>query len=660
MSSQWLSMTRRALVGSPLRTAARIARCWRAEWSMFFVQHRDGVEHVVQVGLHHGHRPDRERRVGDRRDRQVEARVGLPVLGGVRRRRHVVVRRDQELLPVRGQVALGRDVAGAGLDHPPEDQHVAQRLAARPQRPGPPGGRLARPVAHHGAATTAPGGVHELGGAQRRDRLPQRRARDAQPLGQLALGREARAPRVDPEPDGGGELLDAALEGVVPPHRAQDGLAQLDAGVGRHAASLVTSRQRSQWFDFKPFTPGLWTCFRGRRYVEPTSPLDMGALMSESTELSKDEQLLAKLGYKQELSRSWSGFSNFAISFSIISILAGCFTTFYQGWNNGGPVAISWGWPLISAFILIIGFTMSELVSAYPTSGGIYWWASKMGGPAAGFFTGWLNLIGLLAVTASVAYGAATFLDLTISTISSSWADGYSPHPGVHPVRGDPGARRGDEHLPQPPARGRQQHLGVVARRRRGDRDPGPDHRAGHPPERELRVHRADQQLRLQQQQLLVPRAAAGLPAHAVHDHRLRRLGPPVGGDPRRGGRCGQGHLAVDLLLGHRRLRAAAGVRLRGAGPRQGDRGGRRHRRDLRAGAAGGLALPGAADLHRRPAVLHHRVPDQRVPDDLRVQPRRRDPRLDLAGEGQPARRGSRPTRSCSSPRSASSSRCPR
>src|SRR3954449_1197879 len=146
--------------------------------------------------------------------------------------------------------------------------------------------------------------------------------------------------------------------------------------------------------------------------------------MSDSTDLSKDEQLLEKLGYKQELSRSWSGFSNFAISFSIISILAGCFTTFYQGWNNGGPVAISWGWPLISAFILIIGFTMSELVSAYPTSGCISWWASKPGGRPAGFFTGWLTLIGLLAVTASVAYGAATFLDLTISTVSSGWADG--------------------------------------------------------------------------------------------------------------------------------------------------------------------------------------------------------------------------------------------
>lgn len=142
--------------------------------------------------------------------------------------------------------------------------------------------------------------------------------------------------------------------------------------------------------------------------------------------LNEDERHLARLGYAQELDRSWSGFSNFAISFSIISILAGCFTTFGQAWSNGGPIAISWGWPVISLFILIIGLTMSELVSAYPTSGGIYWWASKLGGPAAGFFTGWLNLIGLVAVTASVAYGAANFLDITISTMSESWAADYS------------------------------------------------------------------------------------------------------------------------------------------------------------------------------------------------------------------------------------------
>ncbi len=144
------------------------------------------------------------------------------------------------------------------------------------------------------------------------------------------------------------------------------------------------------------------------------------------TAVDEDERRLAEMGYKQELNRNWSGFSNFAISFSIISILAGCFTSFGLGWNNGGPAAIAWGWPIIASLILVIGLCMAELVSAYPTSGGIYWWAAKLGGAKAGFYTAWLNLIGLLAIVASVAYGCATFLDLTLDTVSKSWAKGYS------------------------------------------------------------------------------------------------------------------------------------------------------------------------------------------------------------------------------------------
>jgi len=127
-----------------------------------------------------------------------------------------------------------------------------------------------------------------------------------------------------------------------------------------------------------------------------------------------DEQRLAELGYKQELNRSWSGFQNFAISFTIISVLAGCFTTYYQAWNNGGPIAISWGWPIISAFILIIAFCMAELVSAYPTAGGIYWWAAKLGSPVWGWFTGWFNLLGLIAITASVDYFAGQFAGIVL------------------------------------------------------------------------------------------------------------------------------------------------------------------------------------------------------------------------------------------------------
>ena len=126
--------------------------------------------------------------------------------------------------------------------------------------------------------------------------------------------------------------------------------------------------------------------------------------------LSRDEQRLAELGYKQELNRGWSGFANFAISFSIISVLAGCFTTYGQALNNGGPIAISIAWPLISLLILCVAFSMSELASAYPTAGGIYYWASRLGGAGWGWFTGWFNLIGLVAVVASVDYVCASFL----------------------------------------------------------------------------------------------------------------------------------------------------------------------------------------------------------------------------------------------------------
>ena len=126
--------------------------------------------------------------------------------------------------------------------------------------------------------------------------------------------------------------------------------------------------------------------------------------------LTGDEQRLAELGYKQELHRGWSGFSNFAISFAIICILAGCFTTYGQALKNGGPIAISIAWPVICGLIMFVAFSMSELASAFPTAGGIYYWASRLGGAGWGWFTGWFNLIGLVAVVASVVYVSATFL----------------------------------------------------------------------------------------------------------------------------------------------------------------------------------------------------------------------------------------------------------
>ncbi|MGZ4462950.1 MAG: amino acid permease [Gaiellaceae bacterium] len=112
-----------------------------------------------------------------------------------------------------------------------------------------------------------------------------------------------------------------------------------------------------------------------------------------------------------------SGFSNFAISFTIISILSGTLTLYSTGINYGGPVMEAWGWPVVSVFVIIVGLGMAEIASKYPTAGGLYYWASKMGGPAWGWFTGWFNLIGQIAITAGIDYGAAIFADALLNLL---------------------------------------------------------------------------------------------------------------------------------------------------------------------------------------------------------------------------------------------------
>jgi amino acid transporter len=123
-----------------------------------------------------------------------------------------------------------------------------------------------------------------------------------------------------------------------------------------------------------------------------------------------DTRTLHRLGYAQELFRSMGGFQNFAISFTIISILAGCLTSYYIAFNQGGPVAVTWGWLIVGLFCVIVSLALGEIASTYPTAGGLYYWASKLGSPAWGWFTGWFNLVGQIAVTAAIGYGCAVFM----------------------------------------------------------------------------------------------------------------------------------------------------------------------------------------------------------------------------------------------------------
>ncbi len=127
-----------------------------------------------------------------------------------------------------------------------------------------------------------------------------------------------------------------------------------------------------------------------------------------------DAQALERLGYAQELLRRMGGFSSFAVSFSIISVLTGCITAYSDAIGPGGPAALGLGWPLVSAGTMLVALAMAELASAFPTAGALYHWSALLGGPGAGWITAMTNIVGQLAIVAAVDFGCASELAGTL------------------------------------------------------------------------------------------------------------------------------------------------------------------------------------------------------------------------------------------------------
>ncbi len=144
--------------------------------------------------------------------------------------------------------------------------------------------------------------------------------------------------------------------------------------------------------------------------------------MAETVDEDRDH--LHSMGYAQELHRGMSTFSNFAISFSIISILAGGMTSFWLGMATGGPRVITLGWIIVGFFALLVGMAMGEICSAYPTAGGLYYWSAKLAkknGARWAWFTGYFNLLGQIGVIASVDYALAIFTGYFIRMFDDSF-----------------------------------------------------------------------------------------------------------------------------------------------------------------------------------------------------------------------------------------------
>src|SRR6266849_2296958 len=143
--------------------------------------------------------------------------------------------------------------------------------------------------------------------------------------------------------------------------------------------------------------------------------------------VSQDTRDLERLGYAQQLFREMGGFSNFAISFSIISVLTGAVLLYGYGLKFAGPIVNSVGWPLVSVLTLCVAASMAELASAYPTAGGLYFWAFRLGGRTWAWVTAWLNMIGQVTITAGINVAAAIYLIGAVTRIFGLSAEATVP-----------------------------------------------------------------------------------------------------------------------------------------------------------------------------------------------------------------------------------------
>lgn len=134
---------------------------------------------------------------------------------------------------------------------------------------------------------------------------------------------------------------------------------------------------------------------------------------------NEDDRRLASLGYKQEMKRVFSLYTNFGLSASMISILLGVIPLYTFLLTTGGPAVMFWSWVIIGPFSFVIVLCLGEISCAYPTMGALYFWAFQLGGdewgPFSSWIAGWCNLLGQIAGVASGAYAGAEVIAALIA-----------------------------------------------------------------------------------------------------------------------------------------------------------------------------------------------------------------------------------------------------
>jgi amino acid transporter len=130
--------------------------------------------------------------------------------------------------------------------------------------------------------------------------------------------------------------------------------------------------------------------------------------MSTTRTLS-DEDVLEGFGYKQELQRSLSFWTNFAVGFAFISPVVGLYAIIALATYAAGAAWV-WVLPIVLAGQLLVASVFAELASQFPIAGGIYQWSRRLAGPTYAWFAGWLYVWTIMLTVTAIAYFGAVWL----------------------------------------------------------------------------------------------------------------------------------------------------------------------------------------------------------------------------------------------------------
>ena len=269
----------------------------------------------------------------------------------------------------------------------------------------------------------------------------------------------------------------------------------------------------------------------------------MSTGQTPSYHTSEDEQILHQLGYAQELFRAMGGFRNFAISFTIISILAGCLTSYTIAFEHGGPVAVTWGWLLVGLMSTLIALVHGRDRIGVSDRRRPVLLGVEARGPGLGLGDGLVQPDrpdrghgGDRLRPRRLRAGALRLL-VRLHGAHGRLVRRVVQHVDVHPLRRVPAGCGDHQHVQHPDHVGAEHDLRLVAHGRRRARRRHPDHRPGSAPVAVVRLHGDGEQLGLRRRHdvvlesgvLVRPRTRA--PDVAVHDHRVRCVGAYGGGD---------------------------------------------------------------------------------------------------------------------------------